>query len=166
MEFINEREYYPFIIRDYAKSIVYKNIEYATETVFFFTRDQARFKTTDFDIKFSKGELNLYDLHTRELLDTFVFKRFIKHIPNPTDSSETNTNLSDKIFCMKKDFFLILNTEKRTLVNGDTTEFVVDVYDVGDIWTVFVTDLDNKLFLSKKEKYHHKFNGIPISEIK
>lgn len=154
MEFINNGGV--LIISADAKSVIYKDQEFLTTTVFYFTETDIKILTEEFIIKFSKGELNIYN-NQNILLDTFVFNRFLNKV---TTNVKGNVIMS---FTLKQNYIIeLLNND--TINNNGKIESVIDTYKIGNQWIIYKTETSNKLTVSSNVNYHHKFNGVPISK--
>lgn len=154
MEFINNTG--TLIISGDAKSVIYKDEEFFTTTVFYFTETLIKILTEEFIIKFSKGELNIYN-NQNILLDTFVFNRFLNKVKSQVKG---NVIMS---FTLKQNYIIeLLNND--TINNNGNIESVIDTYKIGNQWIIYKTEASNKLTVSSNVNYHHKFNGIPISK--
>lgn len=154
MEFTNNTE--TLIISVDAKSIIYRKQEFFTTNVFYFTSTAIKILTEDFIIKFSKGELNIYN-NQNILLDTFVFNKFLVK-----QKLETKGEIIMS-FTLKQNYIIELLTN-NTINNNNDFENITDTYNIGNQWIIYKTEKDNKLTVSSNPNYHHKFNGIPISK--
>lgn len=156
MEFINSKEEMLTISAD-AKSIMYKKQEFFTTTVFYFTQTDIKILTEEFIIKFSKGELNIYDTENT-LLDTFVFNKILNNKSRVKEKGKITMS-----FTLKQNYILELLND-NTINNNGNIENIIETYKVGNQWIVYKTNLNNNLTVSSNTNYHHKFNGIPVSK--
>lgn len=155
MEFINDKNETLTISED-AKSLIYKGREFFTTTVFYFTKTDIKLLTEEFVVKFSKGELNIYD-NSNILLDTFVFNKLLVK-----ENTKTKGNVI-MAFTLKRNYILELLSDS-TINNNGNIENIIDTYKVGNQWIIYKTEKSNRLTVSSNANYHHKFNGIPISK--
>lgn len=155
MEFINNTE--TLTISKDAKSIIYKEQEFFTTKVFYFTSTAIKILTEEFSIKFSKGELNIYN-NENVLLDTFVFNKLL--VKETIETAKSEITMS---FTLKQNYIIEL-LNNNTINNNGNIEKIIDTYNIGNQWIVYKTVIDNTLTVSSNINYHHKFNGIPISK--
>lgn len=158
MNFINEKSELLSITND-SKFVNYHNDNLIVTNLHYFTPTECKLETSDYIIKFSKGELNIYNQSKdRSLLDTFTFKSYAKN------SGTSEVTVSS--FELKKGYTIELKKGDTgyTIVNNGSVEIVTGIMEVGS-WKVYTTTGLRQLSVSNTKGVHHKWCGIPIGEL-
>lgn len=178
MEFINYVNNKTFSITGDFTQINYNGQSIATIKIYTSSKINCKLETTDYVIKFSKGQLNLYNKQN-DLLDTFEFVQFLGNgnsngigsngiggngTTNGTTFGSNGITFGNLIGKYElKENYIIQLTDSNVINNG-VTEKIIGVINIGDFWTEYTTEMNNKLVISNIPiKFHNKFNGMPIS---
>jgi hypothetical protein len=150
LDFINTKNELLSIGYD-ASYVIYNQIKYTTNIIYMFSESNIKLTFDTFLIKYSKGELNLYN--GTKMIDTF----------NKIESNTTSNTTSNLVFELNHDYLIELN--ENYILNCDVKEIIVNITKIGLYWTEYTTELGNKLTISSNTDFHNKFNGIPIGKI-
>ena len=137
----------------------------------FFTIDSGKFETEKYVVKYSKGDLFLYDKVSKELLNEYKFNCF-KNITLTNGISGTpqdeppQSDIEVSAFEVIKGYIVILYVKTDGtyyISNNGTIENVISKIGVGSD-TLYTTDFGNVLSVGAVRT--SKFNGIPIGRIR
>lgn len=153
MEFIKNKDNEVLILHN--TYILYKGIKHPVLKIHNLSPISAKLETEKYVIKFSKGELNVYEKIDNTLLDTFSRQQ----------ENTVEIKKSTRKFHLVDDYYIYLHLDKNYIINDKQQENIIDVVKIGLNWVRYTTDYGNELYVSIIKTINHKFNGIPIGEV-
>lgn len=136
--------------------ILHRGIKHPVTKIHNLSPITAKLETEKYIVKFSKGELNLYDKVGNVLLDTFSRQQ---------QQGTFDTKKSIRKFHLVDEYYVYLHLDENYIINNKQQENIIDVVKIGLNWTRYTTEYNNELYVAHIKSLNHKFNGIPIGEV-